>query len=244
MSAKPAIPYDAGLRIGSTPTEQPIRAAATAAVIRDSEIGSLEVLLLQRNSSMKFIGGAWVFPGGAVDKSDCRDTSQEGDESTGRVTATRETKEEAGISIDGSNLQSIAHWTAPVESPRRFATWFYLTVMPDKQEVCVDGTEIVAHRWLSPQEALQERVAQNMNFLPPTFVTLEWLCAFSDTKSAVAHFSKRKPQIFGPKVLVDGDSICNVYMEDSAYLTDDLHAPGPRHRFFMGKEDWHYEANF
>ena len=42
-----------------------IRPAATVVVLRDND-EQLEVLLLQR-SRRGFAGGAWVFPGGAVD---------------------------------------------------------------------------------------------------------------------------------------------------------------------------------
>ena len=238
-----SIPYDADLRSGSASAEKPLYPAATAVIIRDGA-SSLEVLLLKRNKSVKFIGGAWVFPGGSVDKQDCPAGAGMGDESTGRHAAVRETREEAGLAVRESDLLSIAHWTAPIESPRRFATWFYLTTMPPAQEVQVDGREIIAHRWLTPKTALDERDAQQMSFLPPTFVTLEWLDAFSETAQVMDHFSKKKPQIFGPKIIVDGDDVCNIYVEDSAYATDDLHAPGPRHRFMMGKKSWHYESNF
>jgi 8-oxo-dGTP pyrophosphatase MutT (NUDIX family) len=243
MEKNPAIPYDANLRSGSTQTEKPILPAATVAIMRDTAAG-LEVLLLQRNTSVKFMGGSWVFPGGRVDKDDCLKGAELGDEPTGRLAAMREAEEEAGIVLNASQLLSIAHWTAPAESPRRFATWFYLTTMPSSQEVRVDGKEIVAHRWLSPRQALDDRAAQSISFLPPTFVTLEWLSGFSVATQAMEHFAQKKPQVFGPKILMDGDDVCNIYAEDGAYSTNDLDAPGPRHRFCMSKKQWHYEANF
>jgi len=49
------------------------RDAATVAVVRDtaSGVGSvMEVLMLRRRPSSAFAGGAYVFPGGAVDPSD------------------------------------------------------------------------------------------------------------------------------------------------------------------------------
>ena len=39
--------------------------AGTTLVVRDS--GNVEVLMLLRHRSMRFFGGFWVFPGGAVD---------------------------------------------------------------------------------------------------------------------------------------------------------------------------------
>src|ERR671917_2192504 len=49
------------------PTEP--RQAASVIVLRGGGDG-LEVLLLRRNPASRFMGGAWVFPGGAVDVSD------------------------------------------------------------------------------------------------------------------------------------------------------------------------------
>jgi 8-oxo-dGTP pyrophosphatase MutT (NUDIX family) len=43
--------------------------AATVALVRDAP-GGLEVLLLQRSMSLKFMPGAYVFPGGALDPGD------------------------------------------------------------------------------------------------------------------------------------------------------------------------------
>ena len=41
------------------------RQAASLILLRDSP-GGAEVLLVQRNPEQRFMGGAWVFPGGAV----------------------------------------------------------------------------------------------------------------------------------------------------------------------------------
>src|SRR3982074_3776557 len=43
------------------------RLAATVMLVRGGS-ETLEVLLVQRNPHARFMGGAWVFPGGAVDR--------------------------------------------------------------------------------------------------------------------------------------------------------------------------------
>jgi 8-oxo-dGTP pyrophosphatase MutT (NUDIX family) len=48
----------------------PPRPAATVIVARDRPDGSFEVLMLMRNLNSDFVGGAYVFPGGAVDPED------------------------------------------------------------------------------------------------------------------------------------------------------------------------------
>ena len=52
------------LNLDATPTRP--RQAATVIVLRGGA-ETLEVLLVRRNPQQRFMGGAWVFPGGAVD---------------------------------------------------------------------------------------------------------------------------------------------------------------------------------
>jgi 8-oxo-dGTP pyrophosphatase MutT (NUDIX family) len=46
-----------------------VRRAATVMLVRDGDVG-LEVFMLRRNPASEFVGGAFVFPGGAVDDHD------------------------------------------------------------------------------------------------------------------------------------------------------------------------------
>jgi 8-oxo-dGTP pyrophosphatase MutT (NUDIX family) len=48
----------------------PIRDAATVLALRDTDAG-IEVFMVRRDSRMTFLGGAHVFPGGALDEKDC-----------------------------------------------------------------------------------------------------------------------------------------------------------------------------
>lgn len=51
------------------PADVPLRDAATVMLVRDGRAG-LEVFMLRRNLNSDFVGGAYVFPGGAVDDHD------------------------------------------------------------------------------------------------------------------------------------------------------------------------------
>jgi 8-oxo-dGTP pyrophosphatase MutT (NUDIX family) len=53
----------------------PPRPAATVIVARDRPGGGFEVLMLMRNLKSDFVGGAYVFPGGAVDPEDATDAA-------------------------------------------------------------------------------------------------------------------------------------------------------------------------
>ena len=63
------------------------REAATVIVLRGGA-ETLEVLLVKRNPEQRFMGGAWVFPGGAVDPDEDH-----------RVAGVREVEEEAGVAV-------------------------------------------------------------------------------------------------------------------------------------------------
>src|SRR3954454_8252986 len=79
------------------------RQAATLILLRDSPDGP-EVLLVKRNPEQKFMGGAWVFPGGAVMK---------GQEDPAGA-ALRELEEEAGIAMsDVEALAPFSRWITP-----------------------------------------------------------------------------------------------------------------------------------
>src|SRR3954468_14950145 len=79
------------------------REAATVIVLRGGA-DSLEVLLVQRNPEQRFMGGAWVFPGGAVD------AHEEGDLAH-RLAGVREVEEEAGVVLGGPDaLHPFSRW--------------------------------------------------------------------------------------------------------------------------------------
>jgi 8-oxo-dGTP pyrophosphatase MutT (NUDIX family) len=113
------------------------RLAATVILAR-AEDGPLEVLLVQRNPEARFMGGAWVFPGGAVDRHE-----GEGDAAL-RAAAVRELHEEAGIRLAGPDrLTPFSRWITPAEVKIRFDTWFYLALSPPGEQPVVDGLEVV-----------------------------------------------------------------------------------------------------
>ncbi|MFN2427641.1 MAG: NUDIX hydrolase [Candidatus Binatia bacterium] len=57
-------------------TPLPVRDAATVLALRDTEAGP-QVFMVRRDSRMGFLGGAHVFPGGAVDPRDCQPQLQQ-----------------------------------------------------------------------------------------------------------------------------------------------------------------------
>src|SRR3954468_7345712 len=138
--------------------ETPPRVAASGIVLRDSREGP-EVLLVQRNPAARFMGGAWVFPGGAV----------HGDESPADA-GLRELEEEAAVTIEAGAdaLVPFSRWITPAEVKLRFDTFFFVVEAPDDAEPRVDGAECVDARWLRPDEALAAFERGDLSLVFPT----------------------------------------------------------------------------
>lgn len=168
MSAS-TVPMDS-----ARPDEVPVLDAATVMLLRDSD-GGLEVCLMQRNLNSDFVGGAYVFPGGAVDPEDgdagvervCTglddaEASRRLDVDSGGlafwVAAIRESFEEAGVLIarhaDGAPLDvtepstaaRFARHRAAVDSSQRTM----LEVAAEEDLLLDAGALHYFSRWITP----------------------------------------------------------------------------------------------
>lgn len=151
--------------------------------------------MVQRPESATFMGGAWVFPGGAVDDTD---NDQEG-LAPFQAAALRELVEETGIWLlsDGEQvteqrpegaavfseapgplgadrLRFFANWITPAPLPIRFDTRFFATEVSRRVEALVDGKELVDAAWLDPADALERGDAG------------DWLIAFPTAQALTA----------------------------------------------------------
>ena len=170
------------------------REAASLILLRDSDEGP-EVLLVQRNPEQRFMGGAWVFPGGSTSKDD-------GDELR---TARRELEEEAGISLgDDAELVRYSRWITPAQVTVRFDTHFFVARAPEGAEAEVDGSECVDSVWIRPQEALDKGARDELMLVFPTIKHLEQLAEHDSVEDALDTARARKVQPVEPKVLVEG----------------------------------------
>jgi 8-oxo-dGTP pyrophosphatase MutT (NUDIX family) len=129
---------------------------------------ALEILLVKRTPQARFMGGVWVFPGGAVDATEAENDAPH------RVAAIRELREEAGIDVaDPTALALFSRWITPEEVSIRFDTRFFLAPAPPGQDPAIDGTEVVDHGWFSPQAALDAHQREEILLVFPTIKDLE-----------------------------------------------------------------------
>jgi 8-oxo-dGTP pyrophosphatase MutT (NUDIX family) len=169
-------------------------------LLRDGAEG-LEVLLVERNPDARFMGGAWVFPGGAV-----------GDEDSGpEACALRELDEEAGIRLSGPEaLVPFSHWITPSEVTIRFDTRFFAAAAPEGAEPRPDGEECVDARWLRPGDALEAGGRGELSLVFPTIKQLERLVEPSSVEEAleVARATEVvaiQPRVVGTRVVLPGE---------------------------------------
>jgi 8-oxo-dGTP pyrophosphatase MutT (NUDIX family) len=175
------------------------RQAASVILLRGGD-ERLELLLVKRTPKARFMGGVWVFPGGAVD-------ADEGDGDTAhRAAAIRELAEEAAIVLDDpSGLVKFSRWITPAQVQIRFDTHFFLARTPPGQEPRIDGEECVDLGWFSPQDALQAHADGAILLVFPTIKHLEQLSAFATVAELIDYASAREVQPVEPRVVMEGE---------------------------------------
>jgi 8-oxo-dGTP pyrophosphatase MutT (NUDIX family) len=178
------------------------RVASSVIVMRDSDSGP-EVLLVQRNPAARFMGGAWVFPGGAVHEDD-------GDPAG---TGIRETEEEAGIVLeDAASLVPWSRWITPAQVKIRFDTWFFVGRAPEGAEVKCDGEECVDAKWLRPQDALDAYQRDELLLVFPTIRHLQELAMYESVEHVLETGRQRRIEPIEPRVVLGQGGVARVLL--------------------------------
>jgi 8-oxo-dGTP pyrophosphatase MutT (NUDIX family) len=193
------VPPGPGEELHTGPETVP-RLAATVILLRGGDDG-LEVLLAQRNPGARFMGGAWVFPGGAI-------SAEDGDGDGGlRAAAVRELREEAGITVaDPGGLVKFSRWITPAAVRIRYDTSFFLAEAPEGAQPQIDGAEVVDAGWFAPGAALAAAAAGEILLVFPTIKHLEQLSRFGSAAELLRHARTRTVEPVQPRVLGTGET--------------------------------------
>ena len=194
-----------------------LRLAASVIAGRDGSAG-LELLVIERSRSSRFLPGYVAFPGGATDPGDA-DLAVEwfgtADEIS-RACAIRELSEETALAltVDGlgpigswdplspvgmapptpEQLPEIAHWIAPEEVPVRFDARYFAVESIDGLEPTPDGSEAASAWWATAEELLADHEAGRQKLYWPTFFTMTHLAACASVADLLAlRFETREP---------------------------------------------------
>jgi len=172
-----------------------VHPASTVVILKQKTNCPFELLLLRRNKSLSFHGGAWVFPGGRIDPIDYQKASSQDEMIAARYAAVRETYEEAGISIQPDQLILFSRWTTPPGMHKRFKTWFFVTSIHQTQ-IMVDGSEIQDYEWYTPIDAIHAHRMGKIKLPIPTYVTIEQFIPFTTVEEVLQTYQKLPPTIF------------------------------------------------
>lgn len=179
----------------STPAPVTPRPAATVVLVREAVAAGLEVLLVQRPLTMKFLPGYWAFPGGAVEGADAAaaamarllrgpaarppqaDPAPAGLVQVGAaparlapvLTAVREVFEETGLLLaaPAAGGSTLPELAAWRERVRKDAA--ALAALLDAYDLYVDGDRLrYLHRWVtSPTRPIRFDARFFVAVLPP-----------------------------------------------------------------------------
>jgi len=183
-----------------TPPVAP-RLAATVPLLLPAEEG-FQVFLLRRAAGLAFAAGVYAFPGGTVDPSDrygepvpARPALRLPAEEAAALlrAAVREVAEETGVRLDPADLVPWARWITPEFEPRRYDTYFLLSVLPPGQRAVVASGEADRAVWWRPAEALARAGAGEVALLPPTRVLLTELASHNSVPEVLAAAAERDP---------------------------------------------------
>jgi 8-oxo-dGTP pyrophosphatase MutT (NUDIX family) len=173
---------------------------SAAVILLRAAGGGFELLLVQRSPAQRFMGGHWVFPGGAVD-------AHEGaGDAAHRAAAVRELREEAGVgAIAADELVQYSRWITPELLKIRFDTHFFLARAPAGAKARCDGRECVDLRWDTPRTLLAayERGALKLAF--PTLRQIQQLSAFASVDALLAHARSHEIVPVRPRVALSGE---------------------------------------
>jgi 8-oxo-dGTP pyrophosphatase MutT (NUDIX family) len=183
-----------------------LRRAASVIAARDGTAG-LEVLVVRRGGSTRFLPGYVAFPGGSTDEGDVSLAERWfGDPAElARACAVRELFEEVGLALTadglveagGSGLESgsppridqlaeIAHWVAPPEVPVRFDARYFAVEAPAGLRPRPDGTETADAWWASPADLLEDWRAERRKLYWPTYFTMRTIAPCSTVAELLA----------------------------------------------------------
>ena len=194
-----------------------IRTAASVIAGRDGA-GRLELLVIERSRSSRFLPGYVAFPGGATDPGDA-DLAVEwfgtADE-IARACAIRELSEETALvlTVDGmgpigswdplspvgmappttDQLPEIAHWIAPEQVPVRFDARYFAIEGIDGLEPTPDGSEAASAWWTTPAALLSAHGSGHRKLYWPTYFTLTHLVECTSVADLLSlRFDTREP---------------------------------------------------
>lgn len=161
--------------------------------------------MARRNPRLRFLGGCWVFPGGAIDASDAAPGAEP--IPAAAVADCRELREEAGLELHPGRLVHWSRWITPSVGGRRFDTQFFIAAAPRDQEPRVVEGEVTELHWLPVARWPELSGTGPFRVSPPTRIVLREVAeAFAQHGSVEALLQRERGRLirsFLPKISGD-----------------------------------------
>jgi 8-oxo-dGTP pyrophosphatase MutT (NUDIX family) len=109
---------------------------------------------------------------------------------------------ELGHRLSADSLVPFARWLPPTGLHTRFDTRFYLSALPDGEEMLADGREAVHARWATPADLLDDADAGRISLLFPTRCNIARLALFGSTQALLR--DPTPPPFIQPDLSADG----------------------------------------
>jgi glyoxylase-like metal-dependent hydrolase (beta-lactamase superfamily II)/8-oxo-dGTP pyrophosphatase MutT (NUDIX family) len=125
---------------------------------------------------------------------------------------------EGGLTLATDKLAYLSRWITQPGRPRRFDTRFFVARAPLRQQSEHDGTELLHHVWLPPEEALDRNARGEVSLLYPTLKTLQTLARFKAVDKAIAYArSDRAMPAMAPRAATSRTGRTTLFWGDYAY---------------------------
>lgn len=97
-------------------------------------------------------------------------------------------------------LGAYAAWTTPVFEPKRFATWFFVAVLPPGQRTRDVSRESEEAMWVPADQAVARVDSGAVSMLPPTYVTCLDVARLGPPQAVLGATEGRRLEMFTPEV--------------------------------------------
>jgi 8-oxo-dGTP pyrophosphatase MutT (NUDIX family) len=129
---------------------------------------------------------------------------------------------ETGLELAVEGLADFAHWTTPVDRPKRFDTQFFITPFEGDQEALHDGREAVDARWVRPQDVIADADAGRLKLVFATRMNLLRLAASGSVADAIEAARRARVVSIVPQLVKTPAGPALRIPEDAGYPISEL----------------------
>ncbi len=140
-----------------------------------------------------------------------------------------------------SSMIPFARWLTPTAESRRFDTRFFMLRAHADWNASHDAHETVDSFWATPRSILDRFIRKEIQLLPPTHRTIEWLSAHSKVDDAIAGALQNDLRVICPELIpqqdASGETLALTLPGDPEHTEREARVPG-QSRFVLRSEQW------